>query len=114
MRLLSIILTISLTACTMAASQQPSEEAKKEAEFQELLKKANAAKEANTTSIKAADRNSEKIITKTVNNIVSLKNEVNQLKSELNEANKKLDSIVIPDANVEFKLFSIPGSKENR
>jgi seryl-tRNA synthetase len=114
MRLLSIILIISLTACTMVASQQPSEEAKKEAEFHELLKKANAAQETNRTSIKAADTKTSKIITTTTKNIVSLKNEVNQLKSQLNEANKKIDSVILPDANVPFQLFSIPGSKENR
>lgn len=114
MRLLSLIPILFLTACTLGVSQQPSEEAKKEAEFHELLKKANAAKETNRTAIKAADAKTGKIITATTKNIVSLKNEVNQLKSQLNEANKKIDSVVLPDANVPFQLFSIPGSKENR
>jgi septal ring factor EnvC (AmiA/AmiB activator) len=113
MRLLSIILIISLTACTMVASQQPSEEAKKEAEFHELLKKANAAQEVNRTSIKAADHNSQKIITKTVTNIVSLKNEVKQLKTELNETNQKLDSIN-SNTGIKFRFSAISNNEENR
>lgn len=114
MRLLTIILILSLTSCTMVASQQPSEEAKKEAEFHELLKKANTAKETNRATIKAADNNSEKIITKAVTNIVSLKNEVKQLKTKLNEANQKLDSVNNDTTGTKFSFSAIPNGEKDR
>jgi hypothetical protein len=113
MRLLTIILTLLLTACTMGVSQQPSKEAKKEIEFYEILKKANAAQEVNRTFIKTADNNSEKIITKTVTNIVSLKNEVKQLKTELNETNKKLDS-VNSNTGIKFRFSAISADEKDR
>jgi hypothetical protein len=114
MRLLSLLPILFLTACTLGVSQQSSEEAKKEAEYYELLKKANAAQEINRTTIKAADTKTDKIITATTNNIISLKNEINHLKSELYEANKKIDSVILPDVDIPFQLFSIPTNKENR
>ena len=114
MRLLSLIPMLFLSACTLGVSQQQSEEAKKEAEFRELLKKAIVTQETNRTIIREADTKTSKIITTTTNNIVSLKNEVNQLKSQLNEANKKIDSTILPDVDIPFQLFSIPSSKENR
>jgi outer membrane biogenesis lipoprotein LolB len=114
MRFLSLIPILFLSACTLGVSQQPSEEAKKEAEFQQLIFQSKSAEEKNKLKIIEADKKTSEIITKTSNQIVSLKNEVKQLKSELNEANQKLDSVIIPDANVEFKLLPIPNSKENR
>jgi len=114
MRLLSLILILFLTACTLGVSQQPSEETKKEAEFHELLKKANATQETNRTTIKAADEKTSKIITTTTKNIVSLKNEVNQLKFQLNEANKKLDSTNDDSNGVKFSFRAIPDSEKNR
>jgi seryl-tRNA synthetase len=112
MKGLIVIFGLFLGSCILLG-QQPSEEAKTELEFQQLMSKSKATQEINKVAIKAADKKTSEIITKTSNQIVSLKNEVNQLKNELNEANQKLDSVVIPDANVEFKLFAIPGSKEN-
>ena len=112
MRLAITIFGILLFICILVG-QQPSEEAKNETEFQELLTRSKATQEENKVAIKATDKKTSEIITKTANQIVSLKNEVKQLKTELNEANQKLDSVVIPDANIEFKLFAIPGSKEN-
>jgi uncharacterized protein HemX len=112
MKGLIVIFALFLGSCILLG-QQSNEEAKTEFEFQQLMSKSKATQEQNKSAIKVADQKTNEIITKTANQIVSLKNEVKQLKSELNEANQKLDSIVIPDANVEFKLFSIPGSKEN-
>jgi hypothetical protein len=113
MRLAIIIFGLFLFVCVLIG-QQPNEEAKKEIEFQDLLNRSKATQEENKVAIKAADKKTSEIITKTANQIVSLKNEVKQLKTELNEANQKLDSVIIPDANVEFKLLPIPNSKENR
>ena len=112
MRLAITIFGLFLFICVLIG-QQPSEEIQNEIEFQQLINKSKVTQEENKIAIKAADKKTSEIITKTSNQIVSLKNEVKQLKSELNEANQKLDSVIIPDANVEFKLFSIPGSKEN-
>ena len=112
MRALIVIFGLFLASCVIVG-QQPSEEAKKDNEFIELMKKVKQTQEVNKVAIQAADKKTGEIITKTANQIVSLKNEVKQLKTELNEANQKLDSISIPDSSVEFKLFSIPGSKEN-
>ena len=112
MRALIVIFGLFLASCIIVG-QQPSEEAKKDNEFVELMKKVKQTQEVNKVAIQAADKKTGEIITKTANQIVSLKNEVKQLKTELNEANQKLDSINIPDSSVEFKLFSIPGSKEN-
>jgi uncharacterized protein HemX len=113
MKAVIIIFGIFLSGCFLVG-QQKNDEIEKEKEFLMLLQKSKQTQEVNKVAIKAADKKTSEIITKTANQIVSLKAEVNQLKSELNEANKKPDSVIIPDANVEFKLFSIPGSKENR
>lgn len=112
MKAVIVIFGIFLTGCFLVG-QQKSDEAEKDKEFLMLLEKSKQTQEVNKVAIQAADKKTSEIITKTANQIVSLKAEVNQLKSELNEANQKLDSVIIPDANVEFKLFTIPGSKEN-
>jgi uncharacterized protein HemX len=112
MKAVIIIFGIFLSGCFLVG-QQKNDEIEKEKEFLMLLQKSKQTQEVNKVAIKAADKKTSEIITKTANQIVSLKAEVNQLKTELNEANQKLDSVNIPNADVEFKLFSIPGSKEN-
>ena len=112
MRTLIVIFGLFLGSCILVG-QDSNEEAKKDSEFLELLKKSKQIQEANKVAIQAADKKTGEIITKTANQIVSLKNEVKQLKTELNEANQKLDSNSMSDTSVEFKLFTIPGSKEN-
>lgn len=112
MRTLIVIFGLFLTSCIIVG-QQPSEEAKKDNEFVELLKKAKQTQEINKVAIQAADKKTSEIITKTANQIVSLKAEVKQLKSELNEANKKLDSIDAPLDNIKFELLPVSSGKEN-
>jgi seryl-tRNA synthetase len=112
MRTLIVIFGLFLGSCILVG-QQPSEEVKKDNEFIELLKKVKQTQEVNKVTIQTADKKTGEIITKTANQIVSLKAEVKQLKSQLNEANKKLDSIDAPLGNVKFELLPVSSSKEN-
>jgi hypothetical protein len=54
-----------------------------------------------------ASEDNKKVITKTVNTIVTLKQEVKELKTELNEVKAKLDSVNNIDNS---KPFSIKGA----
>jgi len=55
-----------------------------------------------------ASEDNKKVITKTVNTIVTLKQEVKELKTELNEVKAKLDSANFVDTNsTKFKLRPI-------
>tara|TARA_R110002126_G_scaffold108605_1_gene245230 strand:- start:2955 stop:3245 length:291 start_codon:yes stop_codon:yes gene_type:complete len=55
-----------------------------------------------------AAEDNKKVITKTVNTIVTLKQEVKELKTELNEVKSKLDSANSVDTNsTKFKLRPI-------
>ena len=55
-----------------------------------------------------AAEDNKKVITKTVNTIVTLKQEVKELKTELNEVKAKLDSANFVDTNsTKFKLRPI-------
>jgi seryl-tRNA synthetase len=112
MRVIAVIMILFFSAC-LIIGQTPSEEAKKDNEFVELMKKVKQTQEVNKVAIQAADKKTGEIITKTANQIVSLKAEVKQLKSELNEANKKLDSIDAPVSNIKFELLPVSSGKEN-
>jgi septal ring factor EnvC (AmiA/AmiB activator) len=112
MRISTVIFAFFLGGCTLVG-QQPSEEAKKEAEFAELMKKAKATQEVNVKAIQAADKKTSEKITKAANQIVSLKAEVKQLKTELNEANKKLDSTDHNSIDIKFNLLPISSGQEN-
>jgi TolA-binding protein len=102
-----ILLLIFLASCN-AVSQQPSEEMKKEAEFEALLRKADSVRAANKVAIEAADKKTEQIITKTAEQITELKQEVNQLKQELNE------NTVKPNTGSKFKFLPITDNSENK
>ena len=112
MKAVIVIFGIFLTGCFLAG-QQKSDEAEKDREFFLLIEKSKQIQEANKIAIQAADKKTSEIITKTANQIVSLKAEVKQLKSELNEANKKLDSVDAPISNVKFDLLPVSSGKEN-
>jgi len=112
MRVSTVIFVLFLGSCTLVG-QQPSEEAKKEAEFLELLKKAKATQAINKQTIQSADKKTSEKITKAAKQIVSLKNEVKQLKTELNEVNKKLDSVSNDTVDIKFSLLPISSGQEN-
>lgn len=112
MRTIIVIFGIFLGSCSLIG-QQPSEEAKKEAEFKELMNKVKLSQEVNKAKIQAVDKKTSEKITKAAKQIVSLKSEVKQLKTELNEANKKLDSVSSDAVDIKFNLLPIPAGKEN-
>ena len=108
MRYLIAILMISMTSCTSGISQQPSEEAKKEEEFQKVLNMAKEQQIKNQQIMKAADEKTNHVITKTSEQIVTLKQEVKQLKQELNETTVK------PNTGTKFKLLPIANGTEDK
>ena len=112
MRTIIVIFGLFLSSCFLAG-QKPSEEAKKDQEFLQLLQNSKKVQEVNKVVIQNADKKTSEIITKTSNQIVSLKKEVRQLKSQLNEANKKLDSISTVDPGIQFNLLPVSTGKEN-
>lgn len=112
MKAIIVIMIMFLSTC-LIIGQIPSKEAKNEAEFLQLLNQAKVVETKNKVAIAEADNKTNKMIDKTAKQIVSLKQEVKQLKTELNEANKKLDSISNPDANIKFELLPVSSGKEN-
>jgi len=112
MKVFIVILIMFFSAC-LIIGQTPSEEAKKDNEFVELMKKIKQTQEVNKVAIQQADKKTGEIITKTAKQIVSLKKEVKQLKSELNEANKKLDSVSNGSVDIKFDLLPVSSGKEN-
>lgn len=109
MRILVAILILFSVSCSDVVSQQPSEEMKKEAEFQEVLRKARETSSKNRAIMKAADSQSTQIITKTTEKITVLKEEVKELKQELNEI--KPDPTIPP---IKYKFLPLSDSSENR
>ena len=101
-----ILLIIFFASCN-AVSQQQSEEIKKEAEFESLLRKADSVRAENKAAIEAADKKTEQIITKTAQQITELKQEVKQLKQELDE------NTVKPNTGSKFKFLPITDDSKN-
>jgi seryl-tRNA synthetase len=74
-------------------------------ELQDKVKQSQV--QSDSVQVMAAEDN-KKVITKTVNTIVTLKQEVKELKTELNEVKAKLDSANFVDTNsTKFKLRPI-------
>ena len=74
-------------------------------ELQDKVKESHV--ESDSVQVMAAEDN-KKVITKTVNTIVTLKQEVKELKTELNEVKAKLDSANSVDTNsTKFQLRPI-------
>lgn len=107
MKLISVIIMWFALACTQGVSQKTSEEMKKEAEFQEVLKKANQQRAKNQATIKAADEKTKQTIQQTAEKIITLKEEVKELKQEINETNIKSGNAP------KFKFLPISDSTNN-
>lgn len=74
-------------------------------ELQDKVKQSQA--QSDSVQVVASEDN-KKVITKTVNTIVTLKEEVKELKTELNEVKAKLDSANSVDTNsTKFKFRPI-------
>lgn len=112
MRSLAIILfSFILYGCTQVISQEQSEEAAKDAEFQKLLQEARKTKEMNRMALELADKKTVEVIKETKVKIVELEEKVVELKEELHEALTKSDT---SDLDIKFKLLPISSGEEDR
>jgi protein subunit release factor A len=110
---ITIVALCLLVSCTEGISQQVSEEAKKDAEYEELIRQARETREINKVTLQRANERTSEIITKTTEKIISLKEEVLELKEEINEIINQSDTV---DLNIKFKLLpiAVSDSQENR
>ena len=77
-------------------------------QIKELQDKVKESQVQSDSVQSVASEDNKKVITKTVNTIVTLKQEVKELKTELNEVKAKLDSANFVDTNsTKFKLRPI-------
>jgi hypothetical protein len=89
---------IALLGCGTKADNQ----------IKELQDKVKQSQLQSETAQGVASEDNKKVITKTVNTIVTLKEEVKELKTELNEVKAKLDSANSVDTNsTKFQLRPI-------
>ena len=92
------LLLVVLIGCGTKADNQIKE-------LQDKVKQSQV--QSDSVQVMASEDN-KKVITKTVNTIVTLKQEVKELKTELNEVKAKLDSANFVDTNsTKFKLRPI-------
>ena len=92
------LIFIALLGCGTKADNQ----------IKELQDKVKQSQLQSETAQGVASEDNKKVITKTVNTIVTLKEEVKELKTELNEVKAKLDSANFVDTNsTKFKLRPI-------
>ena len=92
------LIFIALLGCGTKADNQ----------IKELQDKVKQSQLQSETAQGVASEDNKKVITKTVNTIVTLKEEVKELKTELNEVKAKLDSANSVDTNsTKFQLRPI-------
>ena len=92
------LLLVTLLGCGTKADNQ----------IKELQDKVKESQVQSDSVQGLASEDNKKVITKTVNTIVTLKQEVKELKTELNEVKAKLDSANFVDTNsTKFKLRPI-------
>lgn len=105
--LLIICLVVMSMSCGLIEAQNPSEETKKELEFNDMIENANNNVKKNGEVQHKAAQKANEIVDKAADKITTLKSEVNQLKTQLNETKAKLDSANSID---DSKPFSIKGA----
>jgi hypothetical protein len=93
-------------SCQVVESQTINEDLKKDQDFQNLLKKVEETKQQTIITQTKASEKESKIVNKTVEKIVTLKEEVRDLKIEINEKDKKLNGI-INDTGIKYNLLPI-------
>jgi seryl-tRNA synthetase len=92
------LIFIALLGCGTKADNQ----------IKELQEKVEQSQMQSVEVQGVAAEDNKKVITKTINTIVTLKQEVKELKTELNEVKSKLDSANSVDTNsTKFKLRPI-------
>lgn len=111
MRLLFLAICLYLFyGCNRVESQEINEDAKRDREFRELMKRAKQAEHSNNLVLNQAEQQSIKLIEKTKSKIVTLEKEVTVLKETINEITNP-DTV---DLNIGFKLLAVSSDKENR
>jgi len=109
-----IALSFFMNSCSDSIGQLPSEEMKKEEEFNNLMKKVNETRAKNNAIMVAVDKKTTEVIEKTAETITTLKEENKKLKNEINETGKKYYPINDTVSDIKFTLRPVSNSKENR
>jgi tRNA C32,U32 (ribose-2'-O)-methylase TrmJ len=110
-RLLPFLAATVLYSCTQGISQEPSEDAKRDAEFQKLLQEAKQTRENTKLYLQEADKETVKLVEKTKEKIMVLEEEVTVLKETINEIKHTNDTA---DLNINFKLLPVSGDQDHR
>lgn len=110
-RLFPFLAATVLYGCTQVVSQEPSEDAKRDAEFQKLLQEANQTRESTKLYLQEADKETVKLVEKTKEKIAVLEEEVTVLKETIDEIKHTNDTI---DLNIGFKLLPVSSDKDHR
>jgi ABC-type transporter Mla subunit MlaD len=105
--LLVICFVVMSMSCGLIGAQNPTEETKKDLEFNDMIENANKNVSKNGEVQQKAAQKANEIVDKAADKITTLKSEVNQLKTQLNETKAKLDSANSID---DSKPFSIKGA----
>jgi hypothetical protein len=113
MKFIPFIFFIFLLGCSMSSSQAPSEEMKKEQDFQDLIKKSKEMQAASKEAIQIADMKADSVMVKTNQKIITLTKIVYVLKEVNHELKAKVDSIVNDDPGEPFDLLAVPGDKDH-
>lgn len=98
------LIFIFLFGCSLSA-QNPNKDLKDDIEFEQLIKKAETSAKESVIAQTKADEEQKRIVTETINKIVTLKIELNDVKT-------KLDSID-NDSGSLFLLLPISNHKED-
>ncbi len=110
-RLIPFLAATVLYGCTQVVSQETSEDAKRDAEFQKLLQEAKQTRENTKLYLQEADKETVKLVEKTKEKIAVLEEEVTVLKETINEIKNTNDTI---DLNIGFKLLPVSGNQDHR
>lgn len=107
-------LSFFIHSCSDTIGQQPSQEMKKEEEFNNLMKKVNDMRAQNQAIMSAVDKQTKDVVEKTAKTISTLKEENKVLKNAINETGKKYNSIGDTVSDIKFTLRPVSDGKENR
>ena len=111
--ILYIFLILFAYGCQLTTAQKMDETLKEDQELENLLKKVDANNKLSLQVQAQASEEQKKIVSETVHNITTLKEEVTTLKTELKDVKEKLDS-VSADTGSSFILLPISKNQDNR
>jgi hypothetical protein len=90
------LIFLFLTGCTLSAQQQDAEK-QKDAEFNKLIDNAKQNQSTFKKVHSKAEAKEKRIVSQTINKIVTLKEEVKDLKSEISGMKIRVDTVYIHD-----------------